>query len=143
MVPVRRNPCSIAIGDLDGDQEADLVVADLQSSDVAVLLGNGNGTFQANTAFPVPSGPGDLNSLVIGDFNDDGVPDIAIVGYLLLGSGGGKFQPAITYPVIGGAISVGSGDLNGDHKLDLVIAGSVFFGGGGVYFLLLGQGQGS
>jgi hypothetical protein len=128
---------------MNGDSKRDIVVADTGSFDVAVILGNGNGTFQPPTAFPVPSVFGDLGSLVIGDFNNDGIPDVAIVGYLLLGAGGGKFQPPITYPLIAGASSVVTGDLNRDHKLDLVIAGSLCCSGQGSVSILLGKGTGA
>src|SRR5437867_3703358 len=49
-----RNPISVAIGDLNGDGKADLVVANFSccSLEVSVLLGNGDGTFGATTDFP-------------------------------------------------------------------------------------------
>ncbi len=50
-------PTSVAIGDLDGDQVADLAVANLNSDDVSVLLGVGDGTFAAAVHYPAGDGP--------------------------------------------------------------------------------------
>ena len=40
-------PSSVAIGDLNGDDNPDLAVANAGSDNVSVLLGNGDGTFQS------------------------------------------------------------------------------------------------
>ena len=45
------------------------------SNTVSVLLGNGDGTFQAATTYAVGSAP---TSVAIGDLNGDGEPDIAV-----------------------------------------------------------------
>ena len=37
----------MAVADVNGDGKPDLVVANVNSNTVSVLLGNGNGTFQA------------------------------------------------------------------------------------------------
>ena len=44
-------PSSAILGDLNGDGKPDLVVANYISNTVSVLLGNGNGTFQAQQTF--------------------------------------------------------------------------------------------
>ncbi len=53
--------------------------ANSTSSTVSLLLGNGNGTFQANTLYQAGSG---LRSLQAGDFNGDGVLDLVSTRYL-------------------------------------------------------------
>ena len=67
------NPSSIVAGDF-GTGQISLAVADANSSDVSVLLGNGNGTFQAAKFTATGSGP---IALVSGDFNGDGRLDLA------------------------------------------------------------------
>ena len=65
-------PTSIAIGDLNGDRKADLVIADFYRTSVAVLL-RGNGSFQAKLDY----GTRGAESVAIGDLNGDGRPDLA------------------------------------------------------------------
>ena len=69
------SPFSVAPGDFNGDGIQDLAVANGRSNDVSVLLGNGDGTFQAAQAFGAGGGP---RSVAVGDFNGDGVPDLAV-----------------------------------------------------------------
>ncbi len=66
-------PNSVAVADLDGDSVPDLVTANAGSRDVSVLLGNGDGTFQAAVSFAA----GDLPlSVAVADLNGDTVPDL-------------------------------------------------------------------
>ncbi len=143
---------SVAVADLNGDGIPDLAVADWclgtqygycdAQGEVAVLLGNGDGTFQAAVIYP--TGAYFAYSVAIGDVNGDGIPDLVVVDYcqsldrgggcqddepgavsVLVGNGNGTFQPAVTYNSGGlSAYSVAVGDLNGDGKLDLAIANS-------------------
>ncbi|MCW8141814.1 MAG: VCBS repeat-containing protein, partial [Planctomycetota bacterium] len=94
------------------------------STDVAVLLGNGDGTFAAATAFAAGSSP---SSVAIGDLNGDGRPDLAVANLnsnvsVLLGHGDGTFAAATTFAVGATPQSVAIGDLNGDGKPDLAVA---------------------
>ena len=43
----------MAVGDLNGDGKPDLVVSDALSNTISVLLGNGDGTFQAPRQFAI------------------------------------------------------------------------------------------
>ena len=67
-------PRSVAVGDFNGDRKPDLAVANQFSSNVSVLLGNGDGSFQAAVNF----GDGFPLSVAVGDFNGDGKPDLAL-----------------------------------------------------------------
>src|SRR5712691_4545934 len=51
------SPNAVTVGDLNGDGKLDLAVANGFSANVSVLLGNGNGTFQAAANYPAGSSP--------------------------------------------------------------------------------------
>ena len=51
------NPASVAVGDVNGDGNADIVVANSNSNTVSVLLGNGNGTFQTQQTLATGNSP--------------------------------------------------------------------------------------
>jgi hypothetical protein len=118
----------VATGDFNGDGNLDLAVAEQTgaSSDVVILLGNGNGTFQAPAGYS--TGATSAASLALGDFNRDGVPDLAVANgaadsvSILLGNGDGTFQTALIYASGGTfANSVAVGDFNGDGAPDLAV----------------------
>src|SRR5215831_12571491 len=87
-------PVSVAVGDFNGDGKPDLAVANplFPNGTVSVLLGNGDGSFQAAQAFGAGSQP---LSVAVGDFNGDGKPDLAVANQVsnnvsvLLGNGDG------------------------------------------------------
>jgi len=129
---------AVAVADVNGDGKLDLVVANscnnnnncLSGGQVGVLLGNGDGTFQ--TAAVYGSGGKEGVAEAIADVNGDGKPDLVVVngGFgsdgllgVLLGNGDGTFQTAISYGSGGfQATSVEVADVNGDGKLDLIVA---------------------
>src|SRR5438094_7078867 len=82
---------AVAVSDFNGDGQPDLAAAGADG--VSVLLGNGDGTFQAALTFPAGSAP---VSVAVGDFNGDGKPDLAVAGAdagsVLVGMGDGTFQ---------------------------------------------------
>ena len=106
-----------------------------------MLLGNGNGTFQTEHAFPTGLSP---DSVAIGDVNGDGIPDLVVTGgaigvSVLLGNGNGTFQAQQTFPTGNGPDSVALGNLNGDGKLDIAVANST----SDTVSVLLGNGNGT
>jgi hypothetical protein len=68
-------PGSVAIGDLDGDGDPDLAVANGASHNVSVMLNNGDGAFAPHVTFGVGRYP---YSIAIGDLDRDGDPDLAV-----------------------------------------------------------------
>jgi FG-GAP-like repeat len=124
------DPRAIAVGDLNGDKVKDLVVANYATGTVGVFLGNGDGTFSPGGTVPVGSGSqSQPDSIAIGDFNGDNIPDLAVANFhdgtvtVLQGNGNGTFSSFSGSPVtVGtGPIFVAAADLNGDKILDLVV----------------------
>ncbi|MGA8233492.1 MAG: FG-GAP-like repeat-containing protein, partial [Candidatus Acidiferrales bacterium] len=140
---VSLRPIGLAVGDFNNDGKIDIAVGYESSTGVSVLLGNGDGTFQA--PLTVAAGP-NTYALVVGDFNGDGNLDIAASNYgagtvnILLGNGDGTFQTAVSHPT-----SVSQGwfiqvaDLIGNGKLDLVVSDYA----GTNIGVLLGNGDGT
>jgi hypothetical protein len=112
----------VAVGDFNGDGIPDLAVAN--GSAVSVLLGNGDGTFQAQVSYAAGIGP---IFVAAGDFNGDGKLDLAVATSggvrVLLGNGDGTFQTTpISYVAGRTPQAVAVGDFNGDGAADLAVA---------------------
>jgi len=75
------NPRSVTMGDFNGDGFADMVIAKSSSNNVSVLLGIGDGTFNAgvNYALDANANP---RSITTGDFNGDGSLDMAVANFI-------------------------------------------------------------
>ena len=113
------------VADFNGDGKADL--AGLGAMSAAIMLGNGNGTFQPRVDFPVA---GSTQDLAAGDFNSDGIVDLvvtindpAISLSLLTGNGNGTFNASVDFPNTTGLDSpaIVATDLDDNGTLDLVI----------------------
>lgn len=128
-IPVGTAPGSVEVADVDGDGRPDLVVANEQSNNVTILLGDGKGGFTQARGSPFHAGPAP-NDVAVGDFNRDGHVDLAFANHeekyltVLLGDGRGGFLPAPHSPfavdVHPHTHGVATGDLNADGNLDLV-----------------------
>ena len=157
------NPTSVAVADVNGDGKPDLIVANgYSTSGIGVLLGNGDGTFQAAVTYG--SGGYEANAVAVADVNGDGKPDLVVANCggtsdgcndgnnaavgVLLGNGDGTFQAAMTY-ASGGiyGISVAIKDVNGDGKPDLLVVNQDACGYAsclnGSVGVLLGNGDGT
>ena len=64
-------PQSVALGDVNGDGELDMVTANTGSNSASVLLGNGNGTFKSSASFSTGASTFPT-SVTLGDVNGDG-----------------------------------------------------------------------
>jgi large repetitive protein len=118
---------SLAAGDFNEDGKQDLAYVDLTTGLLSVALGNGDGTFGAPATYPVGSTSIDP-AVVVGDFNGDGISDLAVslgasVG-IMLGNGDGTFKGVVKYPAPN-AVMLALGDFNGDGNTDIVAGGQV------------------
>jgi hypothetical protein len=133
---------TLTMADVNHDGIPDVVAA--TGSGVAVLLGHADGSLTASASLPT----GLSTSVVVADFNNDGHPDIALVGSptgngnyieLALGNGDGTFQTPTILPIscINYSCELAAADFNGDGNQDLAIS---FTGWVTVY---LGSGNGT
>jgi Bacterial Ig-like domain (group 3)/FG-GAP-like repeat len=143
---------SIASADFNGDGIPDLAVANSNcptfpscgAGTIAIVLGNGDGSFQGPSQYSTGTDT-DPRSVVVGDFNNDKIPDLAVANYatnnlsVLLGVGDGTFLTAAPFPVGSAPSAVAVGDFNSDGDLDLVAADF----NSGTVSMLLGNGDGT
>src|ERR1022692_1045937 len=126
----------LAAADFNGDGHLDLAVAfDGYPGGFVLLLGNGDGTFQAPVTRDVPPDGGE-NYIAVGDLNGDGRPDIVLSPgtgapvNVLINLGNGNFSKPLQVNMNGSA-PIAIGDLNGDGIPDIVNAlGTIVFGKG-------------
>jgi len=154
---------AITSGDFNGDGVPDLVVVnnncppgDFCSApgSVAIMLGNGDGTFQTPVSFATDYSP---SSIVAADFNGDGHLDLAVANFsailygfpanasiaVLLGNGDGTFQPYVETQEPGASGPLVAADFNGDGRLDLATRGLVNGSYANTIFTLMGNGDGT
>jgi len=117
-------PVSLAVADLNGDGRLDIVVGNqLVSPALSILLGRGDGTFQAGPVVPIPRLQMGINGVLAADFNRDGRTDLAIATsnyvLILLGQGDATFKTSLLAGVGNSPRSVTTGDFNGDGFPDL------------------------
>jgi hypothetical protein len=138
--PAGQRPYQVVAARFTGSGNLDLAVADYLTSQMVILLGNGDGTFQKPLRFSVPVPA----AIAAGDFNNDGNLDLAVVEYfgsgeelvaIYLGDGHGGFKKSASYESGVETTSVAAADFNGDGNLDVAVANNagnvtVFFGTG-------------
>ncbi len=126
------DPISIEVGDVNRDGKPDLIVANYSSASVGVLIGNGNGTFNAVQTLSVGSFPVET---ALADLNGDGIPDLIVASQNALSIGvlmgfapphgvvlsTPPFRPEQTFAVGGSISDFQVGDVNRDGKPDLIV----------------------
>jgi hypothetical protein len=133
----------VLIGDFNGDEKPDLVVAGREDKAFHLFLNNGFGRFSEKAV--LVNGVLDSGAATVGDFNHDGRMDIAFVGpsetsvIVWFGNGKGGFTVGPTTPVSGGEhcdSHLQMADFDGDGRADLICDGfdtlneTVLFGDG-------------
>jgi hypothetical protein len=144
-------PLSIAVGDFNGDGIPDIAIGTngATAGYLSILLGNGNGTFQAAKSFTglpnnqamvaahfVTGGPLDILTV---DSNASGTNNAAL--FIGNGEGGGTLQTPFSLGGMANVTAVAAGDFNRDGNEDFVITGVIY----GVYCFapVLGNGKGT
>jgi hypothetical protein len=150
--PTAITPSGLALGDVNGDGWLDIATANSANhtgtgpGTASVLLGDGHGTFAAHVDYPTGVA---TRAVALGDLDDDGKLDLVVANTgvddywsvgVLRGNGDGTFAEEVEFESGFGPNSVALGDLNGDHKLDVVTANA---GIGGTVSVLLGNGDGT
>ena len=160
---VGNGPSSVAIADFNRDGLLDLAVANETDGTISILKGNGDGTFTLPLtcgAIPQPF-PGCINlppvtsgttttaaspsALAVGDFNDDGIPDIAVTDVandrvlILLGNGDGTFLAPVAYPTGSNPVALVAQDFDADGQPDLAIVDQGNGTAAGTVTILLGN----
>ncbi|MFE2324251.1 FG-GAP-like repeat-containing protein [Streptomyces sp. NPDC059385] len=142
---VVRFPTDVAVGDFDEDGKPDLATSNANTSNISVVVGNGDGTFGAATQFGLNGGTGP-QGIAAADLGGDGHLDLVTLNSttgtlsVLAGDGHGGFGTASS---VSAGVAVPSkfklADVNEDGKLDAVVAAP---GTPGHLAVLLGDGAG-
>ena len=141
----------VLVGDFNGDGKLDVAeigsATDAAPATLAILLGNGNGSFQPAIDTQVP-----LGNLAAGDFNGDGRLDVAVSNFdgdsitILQGNGAGGFSTGQVIATTGPSDQIAAADLTGNGKFDLITTNqaagtvSVYLGNGDGTFTAASQG---
>jgi len=129
---VGSEPSAIAMGDFNGDGKPDLAVANRDSDDISILLGDGGGAFAAQRRYPAGDGP---RFIATHDFNADGLRDLVVLSVsvysahywevsVFRGLGNGVFagRTIVASGLEDAPVSGAVFDANSDGAADLLMA---------------------
>jgi FG-GAP-like repeat len=128
--PAGTQALNVALADVIGKRPADLIVTSQDDDAITVFKGKGNGKFGGGQPY---AGGVDPLGIAVGDFNRDGLRDIAVADQnspdggvtVLLRADIGFEVPSRFYPTAGQANYVVTKDFNNDGKLDLAVSDSI------------------
>ncbi|CAF1678446.1 unnamed protein product, partial [Adineta ricciae] len=139
-------PNSVVIGDLNNDNQLDIVVSNCKNDNIGVFLGYGNGSFASQKIYStgISSRP---QMLFIEDLNDDTYLDVAVISTyslsltIFLNNGNGTLSQRIDHDIRTGLSpnSLAIGDLNKDGHQDLVV--TTYYGRN--FYIFQGFGNGT
>lgn len=128
-------PNALAVGDINHDGKLDVIVTSFTGNVVAVMLnttaaGSMTAAFSSPQSFATGTDP---NAVVVGDFNGDGILDIAtannisnnvsvLLGTTPIGATTVTFAAAVNFTVGIVPIAISAADIDGDGRLDLLVA---------------------
>lgn len=156
-IAVGKEPSAIAVGEFNSNVNSNLgfVVTNFEDNTYSVFTGNGDGTFAQVTGSPfaLPSGETGPIAMTVADFNQDGIPDLAIVNQtsnnvtVLEGQGNGTFRPFTGSPLPVGnlPVAIASGTLAGSTGPAMAIVNqkdqtvTVYLGNGNGTFVTSSQ----
>ncbi|CAF1565960.1 unnamed protein product, partial [Rotaria sp. Silwood1] len=118
----------VVIGDLNNDANLDIVLANYGTNNIGVLYGYGDGSFENQMMLSAGANSHPI-SIAVGDFNGDGVLDIALANNgskhadMMLGNGKEKFAIQRSYEIGFDLppLAMASGDFNNDERSEIVI----------------------
>ncbi|SFI19723.1 beta strand repeat-containing protein [Planctomicrobium piriforme] len=122
---VGTNPTAVAVADFNGDGNADVASANTGSSNLSILISNGEGTFQLPATYAL--GGSSPAAIYAEDINWDGNYDLIVANSgsgtisVLIGNGNGSFRAERVYTVGTNPRSIMVSDLDKDSYFDLVI----------------------
>ena len=117
------SPMWVTLGDMNNDGRLDIVCANKHSDNIAILFGNGDGTFTTMITYYTGNNSSP-NSVAVGDVNRDNCLDIVVVGsngdiVVFLGHDDGTLTLVMRYSTYNDISSIVLGDFNGDNNLDI------------------------
>lgn len=138
------SPSSVVAAFLNDDEFLDVAISSDQSQgQVAVLFGNGDGTFTPPSTSPYDTGP-TTRAVVVADLNGDSRPDLVAANHdgasvsVLLNTGNGVFTAATNYASGESPVGIAIDDWNEDGATDIVVANR----NDNRFAILLGNGEG-
>ena len=119
-------PLDVAIADIDGDGNADVLTANREGRSISILMGRSDGTLRPVDPIALEVG---VTSLALADMNRDGRLDIVASAcepgcsaseiLVFHGSGAGGFEPGPVFPISGVPYNVAVADFDRDGRPDI------------------------